>query len=112
MRRGDAGLVALLERSAALMHPFVLGEIACGSLRDRESLLELLNDLPGVTIATDDEAMHFIERHRLQGKGMGYVDVHLLASVALTGGAKLWTRDQRLRQAAASLGWAHSEAAH
>jgi hypothetical protein len=112
LRRGDPGLVRLLERSAVVMHPFVLGEIACGSLRDRRSLLELLHDLPAAVTATDDEAMTFIERHRLYGKGIGYVDVHLLAAVALTGGTQLWTRDQRLRQAAASLGCAHSETSH
>ncbi len=112
LRRGDPGLVAVLERAAVVMHPFVVGEIACGSLKDRQSLLELLHDLPGAVIATDDEAMQFIERHRLYGKGIGYVDVHLLASVALTGGAQLWTRDQRLRQVAASMGFAYSETAH
>ncbi len=112
LRRGDPGLVALLERAAVVMHPFVMGEIACGSLKDRQSLLELLHDLPGAVIATDDEAMQFIERHRLYGKGIGYVDVHLLASVALTGGAQLWTRDQRLRQVAAAMGFAYSETAH
>ncbi len=112
LRRGDPGLVALLERAAVVMHPFVVGEIACGSLKDRQSLLELLHDLPGAVIATDDEAMQFIERHRLYGKGIGYVDVHLLASVALTGGAQLWTRDQRLRQVAAAMGFAYSETAH
>jgi hypothetical protein len=112
LRRGDPGLVALLERAAVVMHPFVVGEIACGSLKDRQSLLELLHDLPGAVIATDDEAMQFIERHRLFGKGIGYIDVHLLASVALTGGAQLWTRDQRLRQVAASMGFAYSETEH
>jgi hypothetical protein len=112
LRRGDPGLVALLERAAVVMHPFVMGEIACGSLKDRQSLLELLHDLPRAVIATDDEAMQFIERHRLFGKGIGYIDVHLLASVALTGGAQLWTRDQRLRQVAATMGFAYSETAH
>jgi predicted nucleic acid-binding protein len=112
LRRGDPGLVALLERAAVVMHPFVMGEIACGSLKDRQSLLELLHDLPRAVIATDNEAMQFIERHRLYGKGIGYIDVHLLASVALTDGAQLWTRDQRLRQVAAAMGFAYSETAH
>ena len=112
LRRGDPGLIALLERAAVVMHPFVVGEIACGSLKDRQSLLELLHDLPGAVIATDNEAMQFIERHRLYGKGIGYIDVHLLASVALTEGAQLWTRDQRLRQVAAAMGFAYSETAH
>jgi predicted nucleic acid-binding protein len=112
LRRGDPGLVDLLERSAVVMHPFVVGEIACGSLSDRKALLELLQDLPPAVVATDDEVMQFIERQALHGKGIGYVDVHLLASVALTGGARLWTRDQKLRQAAAALGCAHPEPAH
>lgn len=112
LRRGDPGLVDLLERSAVVMHPFVVGEIACGSLRDRKSLLELLQDLPAAVVATDGEVMQFIEGHALHGKGIGYVDVHLLASVALTGGARLWTRDQKLRQAAAALGCTHPEPAH
>lgn len=112
LRRGDPGLVDLLERSAVVMHPFVVGEIACGSLRDRKLLLGLLMDLPAAVMATDDEVMQFIERHALHGKGIGYVDVHLLASVALTGRARLWTRDQKLRQAAAALGCAHPVPAH
>jgi predicted nucleic acid-binding protein len=112
LRRGDPGLVELLERSAVVMHPLVVGEIACGSLRDRKSLLELLQDLPAAVVATDNEVLQFIERHALHGKGIGHVDVHLLASVALTAGAKLWTRDQKLRQAAAALGCTHPEPAH
>ncbi len=112
LRRGDPGLVDLLERSAVVMHPFVVSEIACGSLRDRKSLLELLQDLPAAVVATDGEVMQFIEGHALHGKRIGYVDVHLLASVALTGGARLWTRDQKLRQAAAALGCTHPEPAH
>ena len=112
LRRTDPGLVALLERSAVVMHPFVVGEIACGTLRDRELVLELLQDLPAAVVATDVEVMQFIERQALYGKGIGYVDVHLLASVALTGGTRLWTRDQRLRQAAAALGFAQPEQAH
>jgi len=112
LRRTDPGLVALLESSAVVMHPFVVGEIACGTLRDRELVLELLKDLPAAVVATDDEVMQFIERQALYGNGIGYVDVHLLASVALTGGTRLWTRDQRLRQAAAALGFAQPEQAH
>jgi predicted nucleic acid-binding protein len=112
LRRGDPGLVGLLERSAVLMHPFVVGEIACGSLRDRKTILELLQDLPAAVVATDSEVIHFIERHALHGKGVGYVDAHLLASVALTAGARLWTRDQRLRQLAAALDCTHPEPAH
>ena len=88
------------------MHPFVVGEIACGSLRDRLSILELLQDLPTAVIAESEEVLGFIERLALHGKGIGYVDVHLLTSVALTKGTVLWTRDKRLRMAATDLGCA------
>ena len=94
------------------MHPFVVGEIACGSLRDRKSILELLQDLPAAVVAESDEVLLFIERHALHGKGIGYVDVHLLASVALTDGAKVWTRDIKLHRVAAALGCAYPEPAH
>ena len=112
LRRGDAGLVALLERSAVLMHPFVVGEIACGSLRDRASILELLQDLPASGVAMPDEVLKFIDSHELHGKGIGSVDAHLLASVALSPGATLCTRDARLRGAAESIGCAHPEPTH
>ena len=112
LRRGDPGLVDLLERSAVLMHPFVVGEIACGSLRDRESILELLQDLPAAVVATPDEVLKFIGSRALHGKGIGYVDVHLLASVALTPGIQLWTRDTKLHRIAALLGCAYPESAH
>ena len=103
LRSGDAQLVDLLERASVIMHPFVVGEIACGRLRDRLSILELLQDLPAAAVADSAEVLGFIERHVLHGKGIGYVDVHLLASVALTDGAKLWTRDKSLRAVAVAL---------
>ncbi len=91
------------------MHPFVVGEIACGSLADRALVLELLQQLPAAMVAEPDEALGYVERHKLYGKGLGYVDVHLLASVAI-GETKLWTRDRRLRAAAQELGCAFPEA--
>jgi predicted nucleic acid-binding protein len=109
LRRGDARLATLLQAAEVLMHPFVLGEIACGGLADRRKLLGLLQDLPGAAVADGDEVLSFIERRRLHGKGLGYVDVHLLAAVALTAGARLWTRDKRLLSAARTLGCAHNE---
>lgn len=112
LRRGDPGLVDLLERSAVAMHPFVIVEIACGDLRDRESVLELLQDLPAAVVADSDEVLQFIDRHVLHGKGIGYVDVHLLASVALTEGASVWTRDMKLHRVAATLGCAYPDPAH
>jgi predicted nucleic acid-binding protein len=105
LRRGDARIVDLLERNAVVMHPFVVGELACGSLTDRALTLELLQQLPMAAVAEFDEILGYIERHDLHGKGIGYVDVHLLASTAI-GGTKLWTRDRRLRAVALELGCA------
>lgn len=73
-------------------------------IRRRREILDLLGTLPSTIVATDDELLHFIERHRLMGKAIGYVDEHLLASVTLTDGAQLWTRDSRLRAMAVQLG--------
>jgi predicted nucleic acid-binding protein len=105
LRRGDAQLVDLLESNAVIMHPFVIGEIACGNLSDRALTLDLFHHLPGATVADTDEVLGYIERHRLHGKGIGYVDIHLLASTAISG-AKLWTRDKRLLLVARELGCA------
>lgn len=111
LRRGNAQLAELLERNFVIMHPFVIGEIACGSLSDRAVLLDLLQQLPSVVVADHDEALGFIERHGLHGRGIGYLDVHLLASVALTQEAALWTRDKRLHSVADDLGLAQEDAA-
>jgi predicted nucleic acid-binding protein len=107
-RRGDVVLADLLEHGSVVMHPFVVGEIACGSLTSRASILELLQQLPAAMVAEPDEALGYIERHKLYGKGLGYVDVHLLASAAIEG-TKLWTRDKRLRVGAQELGCAFAE---
>lgn len=111
LRSGDAQLAALLERGGVVMHPFVVGEIACGSLTHRAPIIELLRELPAAAVAEADEVLGFIDRHALHGKGIGYVDAHLLASVALTQGASLWTRDKRLQAAADDLGCAYPDAA-
>jgi predicted nucleic acid-binding protein len=111
LRRGDAALAALLDAGHALMHPFVIAEIACGSLVDRQPLLVLLQSLPMATTADADEVLTFIDKRGLHGKGIGYVDVHLLASTLLTRGATLWTRDKRLRAAAEAFGCAYAGAA-
>lgn len=103
LRQVIPALVEALESGDVLSHPFVLGEIACGELKQRRQFLELLAQLPSSVTATDDEALRLIERHRLSGKGIGYIDVHLLAAVMLTEGAKLWTRDKRLQSIAAGL---------
>lgn len=112
LRRGDPALAELLQRSLVAMHPFVIGELACGNLRDRDSLLVLLQDLPKTVVADADEVLRFIEVHSLHGKGIGYIDIHLLASVALTDGSTLWTRDARLRRIAERMACAYSESSH
>ncbi len=95
-RSGDDALVYQLKNSSVLMHPFVLGELACGNLTKRKEVLKLLSDLPKSSVASNDEVLFFIEKHNLMGRGIGYIDTHLLASVALDGSAQLWTRDKRL----------------
>jgi hypothetical protein len=112
LRKGDAALTAALEGGRVLMHPFVLGELACGNLNDRAGLLALLRDLPKAPVATDAEALGFIDRHELMGRGIGYLDVHLLASAALANPARLWTRDQRLAKVADHLNLAFHPQAH
>lgn len=107
LRSGDEGLAALLNGSLVLMHPFVVGELACGNLRHRETVLGLLQELPQATVATDTEVLFFIERHALMGRGIGYIDAHLLASASLSDAARLWTRDIRLREVATELGQAY-----
>lgn len=105
LRRGEPRLAARLEAGEVLCHPFVVGELACGNLRRRAEILGLLANLPGLGKVDDDEALAFIARHRLQGKGLGLVDIHLLASCALAR-RPLWTLDTRLAKAAARLGLA------
>lgn len=108
LRRGDARLRGLLENARVLAHPFVIGEIACGSLSDR-AVLDLMRHLPMAAVAETEEVLAFIDRHRIHGKGLGYVDVHLLAAVALTPDSSLWTRDKRLHATAAVLHRAYIE---
>ena len=103
LRSSDAALTGLLERGSVLIHPFVIGELALGVLRQREVILGALRNLPVVTVATDDEVLHFIDDGSLAGLGIGYIDVHLLAATRLTEGASFWTRDKRLAVVAGRL---------
>lgn len=104
--RSNPVLAELLEQNRVVMHPMVLGELACGNLHNRRQLLVLWQHLDPLQAVSHGEALYFIEQNKLMGKGIGYIDVHLLASVALVASAKLWTRDKRLARIAAELGYA------
>lgn len=104
LRDGDDDLSRLLEATQVLAHPFVVGEMACGNLANRAEVLRLLGDLPKAATASDQEVLYFIDQHRLMGRGIGYVDAHLLAAVLLNPPARLWTRDKRLGTIADELG--------
>ena len=108
LRAGDQALAALLETGMVLAHPYVIGELALGNLRQREIVLNALAGLPRADVATDAEVLHFIERHALFGRGIGHIDAHLLAAVQLTAGAELWTSDRRLHGVAVRLGLART----
>lgn len=96
LRQGDPELAALLVKGQVLAHPHVIGELALGHLRQRDIILSALANLPKATPATDAEVLLFAERHSLAGRGIGWVDAHLLAATRLTPGARFWTRDRRL----------------
>jgi predicted nucleic acid-binding protein len=102
LRQGEPQLAAALERLEVAIHPWVIGELACGHLRQRQQVLTLLGLLPALPVALDQEVLRLIEGQSLMGLGIGYLDAHLVAS-ALIGNARLWTRDRRLRQVAADL---------
>jgi len=102
-RRSDPALARRLSEGLVLMHPFVSGELACGNLKDRETILSDLYALPSAVLASNAEATQLIEDWRLWGQGLGWVDVHLLAS-ALLSHCGFWTTDKRLAHAAAHLG--------
>lgn len=112
LRQGDAQVASVLQSGLALAHPFVIGELACGQLKSRTEILGLLAALPQARVAQEQEVLFFIERRDLMGRGVGYIDVHLLAATALTEGARLWTRDKRLDALARELELAYVTAAH
>jgi len=95
LRSGVPRLAELLQEGAVLIHPFVIGELACGNLRNRRQVLDLLHGLPAAKVASNSEVLVMIEQHQLMGCGIGYVDAHLLAAARLAG-CPLWTQDRRL----------------
>ena len=103
LRYGHNRLIELLDEGRVLIHPFVIGELACGNIRNRDEILALLRALPASAVADIEEVIVFINTRRLMGKGLGYVDVHLLASATLSN-VSLWTKDKPLAVAAAEMG--------
>jgi predicted nucleic acid-binding protein len=106
LRAGSDLLAKLLNAGRLLRHPFVIGELALGEMRQRGTILDALSNLPRPELATDAEVLGFINSRSLIARGIGYVDVHLLASARLTAGAELWTQDNRLRSVVEELGLA------
>ena len=102
LRNGNDALAELLLRGEVACHPMVIGELACGNLKRRNEILALLQALPSIERVSDDEILFFIEQHQLYGLGLGLVDIHLLASCAISY-TSLWTLDNRLQRAADEL---------
>lgn len=104
LRASDERLARLLEAGQVLVHPFVIGELALGNLRNRDTVLNALQDMPQSSVATEPEVLRFIGEKDLFSQGIGYIDAHLLAAVLLTPGSLLWTRDKRLLAASVQFG--------
>ena len=107
-RYGNPRLETLLLNVEVACHPFIIGELACGNLKNRQEILSLLKALPTAMTADHNEALHFIEQHQLMGMGLSYVDVHLLAS-ALLSTILLWTKDKGLKKAALKLNISYNQ---
>jgi predicted nucleic acid-binding protein len=104
LRDGRADLAEVLDAGEVACHPFIIGELACGYLENRAEIISLLAALPQAPLLEHEEVLAFIEARMVMGKGLGYVDVHLLAS-SLLGGMPLWTLDAQLAKAAATMGF-------
>jgi predicted nucleic acid-binding protein len=102
-RRLHKGLIDVLEEGIVVCHPVIVGELACGYLSNRSEILHPVNALPALQPVSTEEALHFIEASQIMGRGLGYVDVHLLASARLSG-TGVWTKDRRLRDVGKDLG--------
>ena len=103
LRSENGELADLLSSNEMLIHPMVIGELACGNIRNRANVLNRLGRLPMATVVSENDVLSFIEDYQLMGRGIDYVDVHLLASTWMTDFAQLWTRDRRLMTAATDL---------
>lgn len=107
-RKASRKLATLLEAEEVVIHPFVLGELACGNLQNRKELIALLHALPSTTKLEDDELLLFIEHHRVMGRGIGLIDAHILASCRMDS-CLLWTRDKRLQIVAKEMNIEYSQ---
>jgi predicted nucleic acid-binding protein len=103
LRDGNVGVEKLLSDGEVVCHPFILGELACGNLKNRYEILEYLQSFPMTILAEDEEVLQFIEDNQLMGKGLGYIDIHLMASAVLTD-VPLWTLDKTLDKFAKKIG--------
>ena len=103
LRNGDVGLEKLLNDGEVVCHPFIVGELACGNLKNRHEILIYLQSLPMTTLAEEGEVLKFIENHQLMGKGLGYIDVHLITAAVLTD-VPLWTLDETLGKITKKIG--------
>ncbi len=102
-RQGNSKLVELLGEASVYSHPWVIGELACGNLSRRDETLDLLRSIPSVRTASDDEVLHLLNSQKLWGRGLGWIDLHLIASLLLSG-LRFWTLDKRLARTATDLG--------
>ncbi len=103
LRVGEDKLVALLNGGRVLTHPFVIGELACGNIHDRADVLKLLKNLPQAPVASQEEMLYFIDNNKIMGRGIGFIDAHLMAATAMADASRIWTRDKHLERVAADL---------
>ena len=108
LRQGDSELAQRVSEGQIVMHGMVLGELAVGNFRQRQLLLKRWRSLPFITTATDSQVLDFLENYQLMGRGIGWIDLHLLTAVSLADETSLWTRDKRLKTIADDLGFATS----
>ena len=103
LRVGEDRLGALLNSGRVFIHPFVIGELACGNIHNRADVLNLLQNLPHAPVASQEEMLYFIENNKIMGRRIGFIDAHLMAATALVEASRIWTHDKRLERIAADL---------
>jgi predicted nucleic acid-binding protein len=108
LRQGEPLMVEKLRQGQIVMHGMVLGELAIGTFKNRQLLLKRWKSLPMIQVATDEQVLELLETHQLMGRGIGWIDLHLLAAVSLGSNLQLWTRDKRLKTIAEDLNLASS----